>query len=1628
MADVRKTVEIALQVIGVDLKKIEKISSAFVTVQKQVEQTTTFVGKLQKKLDNIKAPKSLQEVIVALQKIDKIKAPNLTNIANGFDRLGKMVKPPDLSPFVKELQKFSDIRLPNISTLINGFTKLTGIPIKPLISKIAALNGAIAALDKKGKISAFTNFARDVSKMKTAFSSAADSMNKMRTVMNKTGESANAAGLKLRTFGDKVRTVLQFRMISAAILGVNDAIRGGLNAIKSYDQALKDLQAITGATTLEVAQMGLKILEVASTTKFSAEEVAKGMTVIGQAGFSATEAIETMQAVSDLATGTLSNMDTAVDLVTTAMRVFQIDATESGTAADVFANAVNGSKLTIDKLRTSMNYVGPIARDAGVSFQELSASMGVLANSGLRASTIGTGLRRVFAELIDPSKKLREAAAQAGVALNELDPRSTSLTDVMSNLGLVLNDAQVAFDVFGKRGAAAALALANTKGGFNEMLDTINRSGTAANMASIQMEGLGVSFKNLQDKVGILAIAFGKLGITDAFRIIINVSRDLVDILTVLIDSTLARFIGKTTLLVGALVALKVAFSFIALTLLPAFGTALGVLVAKFAVVNTAIAGTALAVGGLQIALAPILLVIGGIAAAAAAAFWIFTDGAEEASREAAILAGEYDTLAKKTKDYGKNTVNLKEDSKELVEANKRLRTHLLEVADGMTDVADEAYAAAESIDPLTGKFTDGKVALKEYQAALDSFQTEALLEALEKAGDSLEIQTDRIHRLANRIKDAFGQIGIYANALKGTLYDAINLDVSDTPKRWIKAWKDATRRGEEIKEGLELSEALDKNEASMKDLADAVKSFDGRNLTAQQTQLKEKYDALNERAKAYVQHLRDTGKVNLEYTVESFKKLEQITELTGTELQSVILEFERLKKASEGTFDDIIEKWERDSDPKFLTSIVEGFNEVAEASGRAITEEEKNTLALLESQRTLRITQLNDLKQTAKDARASGEDTSEFWDKYYEDYQALLKQAGSDRKILSANSQAQQLIAFAKEQESLKQHLNSIRQEWGGHTEKLQFELAKARAESAARIDAIVKDVPDADTDAQTEAYKRNLKEREVWHAKHLSNIAQEEASKEITEEAAEKRKLNAELNFYAVSIAKAKAYRAQVIKESDPEEYEKRNNVVLAAQEKYYDKKAKITEDLEDNQDEIVNSRIERRLSISDALYEKSLKQQEAATKTLVSEIKLQYEKDLFNIAEYYDKRRKVVEEDTEKQKSLLETEIKNTEKYFDAKIAASNSEIEQKDLEAEKITEVMELKQELDEIDQTRIQTINSLTAAEIKGTEALQNKVDAVIKSIEKSRDAQLASDETVSFEDKQKAEMVALDARQTEEYDKLVSFGAKKEELERAIAAQAEERRSFERDQEKALVDYRIGLASDFAGNAAAAMKGLLDSGLIQSKKAFKAYQALAIAEAMINTYQSATGAYNAMVNIPYVGPALGAVAAAAAIAAGLAQVAQIRSQQPAYAEGGEILGASPHSKADNIDIKATAGEYMQPVAAVQKYGTRVMNAIRTLSIPKESLQNLISGGMGLNNPIPSFALATGGGVPSKPSNSATSPKTKEGATAPASKQPINFINVMDYREVGKWQATSEGVNSLLNVMSSNAPAFRRVLV
>lgn len=116
----------------------------------------------------------------------------------------------------------------------------------------------------------------------------------------------------------------------------------------------------------------------------------------------------------------------------------------------------------------------------------------------------------------------------------------------------------------------------------------------------------------------------------------------------------------------------------------------------------------------------------------------------------------------------------------------------------------------------------------------------------------------------------------------------------------------------------------------------------------------------------------------------------------------------------------------------------------------------------------------------------------------------------------------------------------------------------------------------------------------------------------------------------------------------------------------------------------------------------------------------------------------------------------------------------------------------------------------------------------------------------------------------------------------------------------------------YANQFQTASKALGDLASLQkseNKKQAQIGKAAAIAQAIINTYSSATASYNAMAGIPYVGPFLGAAAAAAAVAAGMANVQAIKAQSVAFRTGGEwTVGGHGGTDSQMVNFRATPGE------------------------------------------------------------------------------------------------------------------------
>ena len=291
-------------------------------------------------------------------------------------------------------------------------------------------------------------------------------------------------------------------------------------------------------------------------------------------------------------------------------------------------------------------------------------------------------------------------------------------------------------------------------------------------------------------------------------------------------------------------------------------------------------------------------------------------------------------------------------------------------------------------------------------------------------------------------------------------------------------------------------------------------------------------------------------------------------------------------------------------------------------------------------------------------------------------------------------------------------------------------------------------------------------------------------------------------------------------------------------------------------------------------------------------------------------------------------------------------------------------------------------------------------------------------------EKDRAEM---DARHSDELKDLQDLATDKMAIEMgyinelALLQDVARQQKLEKDkllhaQEQQLMQAKMQMASDTAGNISSFFNDMYELTGRKQKEFFIISKAASIAQATIATYKSATEAYSAMAGIPYVGPVLGAIAAGAAIAAGMANVANIKSQS--MAKGGLVLGSSPTPTSDNIPINATANEFMQPVSSVKKYGVGVMEGIRQGLYPTEIFE-------GYKTPyippsLPRYNYAAGGTI--------RTPRDSGEGRGGKSNEKITIINLHDDTLLEQWGSSASGDRTFINQFSRNAYQVKQMLM
>jgi len=177
---------------------------------------------------------------------------------------------------------------------------------------------------------------------------------------------------------------------------------------------------------------------------------------------------------------------------------------------------------------------------------------------------------------------------------------------------------------------------------------------------------------------------------------------------------------------------------------------------------------------------------------------------------------------------------------------------------------------------------------------------------------------------------------------------------------------------------------------------------------------------------------------------------------------------------------------------------------------------------------------------------------------------------------------------------------------------------------------------------------------------------------------------------------------------------------------------------------------------------------------------------------------------------------------------------------------------------------------------------QKKLEADLEKLREKREKEVAKAEQEAQRNRERADALFGRRELSQRAKELKDYRRNlRDELEMEEVTAA---RKKEIAEQLAQVDLEI--AKEEAAAKRALTADVMSDLLMSASQAFGNNKALAIASTILSTYSAAQKAYEAMVGIPYIGPALAVAAAAAAVLSGLARVKQIQSQEMKSAAGG----------------------------------------------------------------------------------------------------------------------------------------------
>ena len=270
------------------------------------------------------------------------------------------------------------------------------------------------------------------------------------------GQIMQQAGKKVSEFGSTVEGIGNKLMpISAATAAAGAAT---VKMAWDFEDSMAKVSTIADTTEVPLEDLQAAILELSDESGIAAGEIAENVYNAISAGQKTGDAVNFVRHATDLARAGFVDSGNSLDLLTTIMNAYKLEANEVTNVSDNLIATQNLGKTTVAELSSSMGKIIPTANAANVSLDQLCAGYALMTANGVATAESTTYMNSMLNELNKSGSTVAKTLQdETGKGFSDLMAEGYTLGDVLGIVSVAADDQGLKFtDMFGSAEAAKA--------------------------------------------------------------------------------------------------------------------------------------------------------------------------------------------------------------------------------------------------------------------------------------------------------------------------------------------------------------------------------------------------------------------------------------------------------------------------------------------------------------------------------------------------------------------------------------------------------------------------------------------------------------------------------------------------------------------------------------------------------------------------------------------------------------------------------------------------------------------------------------------------------------------------------------------------------------------------------------------------------------------------------------------------------------------------------------------------------------------------------------------------------------------------------------------------------------------